>query len=266
MSNRLSEDVRAECQALDAFLAAHLAEFGRRTVFYDWTVADQVMHLHQVDLFGLLSMRDPDGFVAEVARIRAQQARGMELSQLIRESFGHLDAPALLETWRAAWQELCDLFDRSDPKARMKWFGPEMSIRSFAAARQMEVWAHGQDIYDLLQVRRPATAQIRNICELGVRTFGWSFSNRGEAAPEARVRVSLAGPDGARWIWNPDGKEAVEGTAEDFALVVTQRRHVEDTALHVTGASARRWMEIAQCFAGKPAIGPAPGVRRVRYG
>jgi len=55
----------------------------------------------------------------------------------------------------------------------------------------------------------------------------------------------------------------VIGPAEDFALVVTQRRHVDDTRLRVTGAGARRWMEIAQCFAGAPETGPAPGVRAV---
>jgi len=40
---------------------------------------------------------------------------------------------------------------------------------------------------------------------------------------------------------------------------VTQRRHVEDTKLDITGAIAREWMLIAQAFAGPPASGPAAG-------
>ena len=46
------------------------------------------------------------------------------------------------------------------------------------------------------------------------------------------------------------------GTAEDFCLVTTQRRHVDDTDLVVTGDSARDWMEKAQLFAGPPSDGP----------
>jgi hypothetical protein len=50
----------------------------------------------------------------------------------------------------------------------------------------------------------------------------------------------------------------VRGPAEDFCLVVTQRRHVDDTALRVAGDVARDWLEKAQAFAGPPTDGPAP--------
>jgi uncharacterized protein (TIGR03084 family) len=146
---------------------------------------------------------------------------------------------------------------------RMPWFGPPMSVASFAAARQMEVWAHGQDIYDLMGVRRTNDDRIHSICELGVRTHGWSFRNRGLEKP-APPAVRLIAPSGAEWLWNPGGADEIQGPAEAFALVVTQRRHVEDTDLAVRGRDARRWMEIAQCFAGTPATGPAPGARATR--
>jgi hypothetical protein len=45
------------------------------------------------------------------------------------------------------------------------------------------------------------------------------------------------------------------------AEVVTQVRNVADTKLAVTGESARRWMSIAQCFAGAAADPPPPGTR-----
>jgi len=38
----------------------------------------------------------------------------------------------------------------------------------------MVIWAHVQDIRDLLGLTRPTQPRIRNICELGVWTFGWS--------------------------------------------------------------------------------------------
>ena len=56
----------------------------------------------------------------------------------------------------------------------------------------------------------------------------------------------------------------MRGTAEDFCLVVTQRRNVRDTDLIATGEAAEQWMAIAQCFGGESGI-PAPGVRAVRW-
>lgn len=264
--NQLGDSVRQENEALDTFLGSLGSEDWRRhTLFFNWTVADEIMHLHQVDLFGVQAMRDPEGFAATVAKVRALQAQGVELSAQMRDSFGHLSPSELRAQWRGTWEALCEQFSASDPKGRVPWFGPSMSVRSFASARQMEVWAHGQDIFDLFAVRRANTDSLRNICELGVRTFGWSFENRREAVPPRAPHITLSAPSGASWSWNEEGEEGVSGSAEDFALVVTQRRNVQDTTLRVEGAGAHRWMQIAQCFAGPPEAGPAPGVRVVRY-
>ena len=48
------------------------------------------------------------------------------------------------------------------------------------------------------------------------------------------------------------------GTALDFCLVVTQRRHPSGTTLSVTGDVAARWMTLAQAFAGVPGPGREP--------
>ena len=53
-----------------------------------------------------------------------------------------------------------------------------------------------------------------------------------------------------------DATEAVTGPALDFCLVVTQRRHVDDTDLVVEGDAASDWMRKAQAFAGPPTDGP----------
>lgn len=257
------EDFRAESEALHALLAGlPEADWALVTDFYDWTIADEVMHLHLIDRFGMVSLTAPEQFPALLAEVRAGQARGYELSNRMRDDYGSLTPAALLATWRDTYLELCRRFDEADPEHRIPWFGPEMSVASFAAARQMEVWAHGQDIYDRLGLCRENHDRIRNICDLGVRTFGWSFRNRGLDKP-APPEVRLTGPSGAGWVWNESAAGRVHGPAEDFALVVTQRRHVDDTRLDVTGANARRWLEIAQCFAGAPADGPAPGERVV---
>jgi hypothetical protein len=76
-------------------------------------------------------------------------------------------------------------------------------------------------------------------------------------APEGEVRVTLKAPDGSTWEWG-SGDDAVTGTAEDFCLRVSQRRHRDDTGLVTTGPLADDWMDHAQCFAGLPTDGRPP--------
>ncbi len=151
--------------------------------------------------------------------------------------------------------------------ARIPWYGPSQSGRSFATARLMETWAHGLDVIEALHpvglAEAPApTDRLAHICHLGVATRGWSFVVRDQASPEAEVRVELTLPSGQSWsAGSEDAADRVTGEALDFCLVVTQRRHVDDTDLFVEGDAARAWMEVAQCFAGAATLPPAPGSR-----
>ena len=62
---------------------------------------------------------------------------------------------------------------------------------SFATARLMETWAHGQDIWDVAGRRRPLTHRLRHIAHLGVTTLGWTYVNRKLPAPSSAVAVLL---------------------------------------------------------------------------
>lgn len=69
-------------------------------------------------------------------------------------------------------------------------------------------------------------------------------------APVTELRVQLDGPGGERWTFGPEhAAQQVTGDAEEFCLVVTQRRHVDDTSLRVVGDDALGWMTQAQAFA-----------------
>jgi uncharacterized protein (TIGR03084 family) len=139
-----------------------------------------------------------------------------------------------------------------------------MGVRMFTTARQMETWAHGQAIYDLMGRTREPTDRLRNIAEIGVRTYGWTFANRQRPVPGPAPFVRLTAPSGALWEWNdPASADAVRGDALAFCQVVTQTRNVADTALQVQGEAAVEWMRLAQCFAGPPEDPPAPGARHV---
>jgi uncharacterized protein (TIGR03084 family) len=133
-----------------------------------------------------------------------------------------------------------------------------MGLASFISARLMETWAHGQDVVDALGIQREPTDRLRHVAFLGVRARGFSYTANGLATPESDVRVELTGPSGDLWTWG-DGTDSIRGTALDFCLVVTQRRHIADTDLEIRGPLAEGWMEIAQSFAGPPGSGRQPG-------
>lgn len=252
----------AECEAL----ARRADEFSEQqwsapTPFHGWTPWDQVAHLCLFDQAGLLAVTDESAFARLAADYRERRAHGREVSGIARDELGKMNGPVLLAHWRHTCRELAVALSKLQPATRLPWFGPDMSARSFATARMMETWAHGQDVYDGFGIERAPSDGLRSISHLGVTTFGWSFRNRGLVVPPHVPHVVLTGPESEQWEWHTSSDEHyVRGTAEDFCLVVTQRRHVSDTGLDYAG-SGSAWMAIAQCFAGKPADGPPPGAR-----
>jgi len=195
----------------------------------------------------------------------ALRARGLNNVQAARERLGNPQGAALLALWHRTARALCERLTGIAPETRMPWAGPGMGLRMFATARQMETWSHGQAIYDLLGVERPqASPRLRNIAEIGVRTYGWTFRNRNQEPPGPQPQVRLDTPFGEPWVWAGEGG-LVAGDAIQFCQVVAQTRNIADTALRVEGDAARAWMALAQCFAGPPET-PPPAGTRVRAG
>lgn len=257
-------DLRDEADELHGLLATLDREAWQRpTLFKAWTANDIVRHLHIGDLMALASATVPAAFHALMADIRARRAQGLNRLDETSQRLDGLAGKALLDRWRETLDRLCAALADKAPEARLVWAGPDMGVGMFTTARQMETWAHGQAIYDLLGTDRPAPApRLRNIAEIGVRTFGWAYRNRGLPVPEARPFISLETPLGETWTWNtPSSQEAVTGDAFAFCQVVTQTRNVDDTSLRIVGPTARHWMSIAQCFAGPPETPPAAGTR-----
>lgn len=256
-------DFRAEADDLNTLLLMlREADWARVTAFKSWTVDDVVRHLHSGDLLAAASADGPDAFARMRAEAQALRDSGMTRLEAERHRLRHLNGPRLRENWYARMAALCDRLATMPADTRFTWAGPDMGLRMFATARQMETWAHGQEIYDVMGVARRPTDRLRNIAEIGVRTYGWTFANRREPLPGPAPFVRLRGPSGDDWTWNdPAPDNRVEGDALDFCQVVTQVRNVADTALTVTGHPARTWMRIAQCFAGPPEDPPAPGTR-----
>lgn len=233
-----------------------------QTQFKQWTVADILGHLYIWNDAAALTLADSTAFAAFFERVAASmQGRGG-----LRAFESGLLAGKTPTEIRDAWQQsvgaLCQIYDHADPKHRVQWGGPDMSVRSCISARLMETWAHGQAIFDLAGIERVDTDRLRSIVMLGINTFAFNFRINGLDVPASMPAVRLAAPSGATWAFGDvDSGESITGNASEFCQVVTQVRNIADTALVVHGHTATQWMAIAQCFAGPPNPPPAPGTR-----
>ena len=249
-------DLDAESADLDDRVADLPDEDWRRaTPAAGWTVADTIAHLEASDQMALTAVTSQEAFRELFVKLATE---GMGVVDAQVSSVRDRSKAETMRVWREGRADLSSAIAAVEPGTKIGWFGPPMSPVSFATARLMETWAHGQDVVDALgQVREP-TARLKHVAEIGVRTHVFAHVLRDEAMP-GPVRVELAAPDGSTWAWGPaDAEQRVSGPALDFCLLVTQRRHRSDLALTAVGAEADHWLDIAQAFAGAPSSGRAP--------
>ncbi len=249
----LLRDLQDEHDALDERVAGLTEEQWRTPTPADgWDIADCISHLTYFDGTAGLALTDADGFAAHVT-----------------ELFGNLDSGAdtaigrgqsgadLLAQWRSGRAALLSHASSADPSVRVPWYGPPMSLASFVTARLMETWAHGQDVSDALGLAPVTSERLRHVCHIGVGARAYAYLVHGVEDGGAPVHVALTGPGAGTW-GPPDADDRITGTALDFALLVTQRRHISDVALTVEGDTAEQWMSIAQAYAGPAGTGRKP--------
>jgi uncharacterized protein (TIGR03084 family) len=254
----ICDDLQAETAELVRILVPlPAALWDQETPAAGWTIRDQVGHLAFFDETGTLAATDEVAFrasAAELMKAKDPGVAGLDRARALK--------PAELLSWFMNVRgSMIATFRTLDGRARLPWYGPSMAATSFATARLMETWAHGQDIADTVGADRTPSERLKHIAHIGVRARPFSYATNGRDVPEGAVRVTLTSPSGATWSWNEEAGDAnsVTGDALDFCLMVTQRRHVRDTNLVVTGPLAEDWVGIAQAFAGGPGSGRAPG-------
>ncbi len=230
------------------------------TPFYDWTIRDEICHIAYFDDKANLAATNPDGFHKDMEKIFEGITSVDDFLVKAVADLVKLPSRELMAFWVNERTKMIKTFEVLGSEDQIPWYGPPMTAESFVIARIMETWAHGQDVADAIGFKREATERLRHIAHLGVKTFGWSFKNRGLEKPAQKVRVELESPAGETWLWNEDCTEnTITGSAEDFCLVVAQRRHIDDTKLITNGDIAQEWMSLAQVFAGPPEKGPEAG-------
>lgn len=253
---QICDDLAAEHEALDEMIGSLATEdWSRPTPSDGWTIADQVSHLTFFDHRATLAMVDPDEFVADRTRLFEAAPRDLSVEMSRVEP-----ASVVLDTWRKNRRRLLDAAHGARDSDRVPWYGPSMSVTSFLTARLMETWAHGCDVADALERPIVASSRLRHVAHIGVTARPYSLMVNGREPDDRPIRVELVAPSGDEWSWGESDAEggAVRGTALDFALVVTHRRHLTDTSLDVSGDAARSWMSVAQAFAGPAGPGRAP--------
>jgi uncharacterized protein (TIGR03084 family) len=254
----LVADLRAESAALDAIVSRlQHPEWATGTPAEGWDVQDQIWHLAWFDGAAYRAIAKPAASADEHASAVAGIARYAD--DVVRR--GREQQPeAVLSRWREESKMFQSAALEASPRTRVGWFDTEMSVASLVTARLMETWAHGQDVRDAFGLAPEISDRLRHVAHLGFSAMPYAFRAHGQSPPATPVRVELRLPSGGLCTFGPVGTaDQVIGSALDFSLVVTQRRHLDDVELEVTGPTAVRWMSIAQSFAGPPGPGRAPG-------
>ena len=254
---------KEECNALyNLLINADNNSFKLNTQFKSWTINDVLYHLHVWNIAALLSLKNENEFKEFMQNFIEAIKSGNSAREYEKILSNNAEGLDLLYLWKEKYEKVSDEFAQSDPKKRVKWAGPDMSVRSSITARHMETWAHGQEVFDRLGAVRNDGDHVQNIIHLGVATFGWTFINRKLPVPGQMPYISLSLPSGRSVTYNEESNLSfVKGSGVEFCQIVTQTRNVLDTSIKYHGKIASAWMSLAQCFAGKPEDPPDKGQR-----
>jgi uncharacterized protein (TIGR03084 family) len=251
-------DLSAESVELDTLVGGLATDaWATPTPAEGWTIAHQIAHLAWTDEAARLAAVEPEEFQVELRKALENPSGFVDDGAAEGAA---LPAGELLTYWRQTRGELQDALRAVPAGEKVAWFGPPMSATSMATARLMETWAHGQDVADALGVTRRPSGRLRHVAHLAVRTRDFAYLLNDRKPPAAAFHVELSGPEGDVWTWGPDdADQRVTGTALDFCLLATQRRHRDDLDVQAVGAEADDWLGIIQAFAGMPGKGRERG-------
>jgi uncharacterized protein (TIGR03084 family) len=252
----LLDDLAAEHETLDERVADLTAEeWLVPTPAEGWNIADAISHLTYFDRSATLALTDEAAFDEHVRHLVAHASDGLDVEELVtRWRTGRATLSA------CAAQRAGEATERGERPGRVPWYGPAMSLNTLVTARLMETWAHGQDVADALGLPPVATPRLRHVIHIGVGARPYAFGVHGMEDTGEPIFVHTRNPadETVIWTWGPeDAADELSGSALALALVLTQRRHPADTDVRATGATAERFLSVAQAFAGPAGPGRA---------
>jgi uncharacterized protein (TIGR03084 family) len=252
------EDLTAEGDEIDRLLVGlDPAEWSTPTPAEGWTIAHQIAHLAATFRMAGLAAADPEAFKALLSRLSDDFDTNVQAALAPYLA----DPPdVLLERWRseraAAQKALADV----SPGQLVQWLVRPLPAPVLASAGMMELFGHGQDIFDSLGARRQPTDRLWHLVAFATRVWDFGYQARNMTPPDVQLRFEITAPSGALWQFGPeDSPDRITGPALDFCLLVTRRRHRADLKLTATGAHADAWLDLAQAYRGPAGPGRAPG-------
>jgi enediyne biosynthesis protein E11 len=252
------EDFLAESEEIES-MVANLDEAGWNTdtPAVGWTITHQIAHIAFTAAFAELAVTD-EAAVKELAAVAQEDYQGAIDASLIM--YLAMPTSELLAEWRARREAATALLTALPAESTVPWLVDRLQPSVLAAAGLAELFAHGQDIADGLGVVREYTDRIGHVAWYGTYMRDFAYVSHDLTPPPEKFRFELTGPSGVQWNFGPaDATQRVTGTAVDFCLLVSRRRHRDDTALTATGEEANRWLDIAQIYRGPAGAGRQSG-------
>jgi uncharacterized protein (TIGR03084 family) len=177
---------------------------------------------------------------ARLVRLSAENPGAFGVTPQI--SYDSLDEAIL--TWLIEQRKANALLAAAPAKPELPWSDGPLRPSVLAAAALTELFACGQDIADALGIRPRRDDAIGHVAYYGVRTRDHAY-RRYRRTPPGPFRFELRAPSGTRWDFGPEETaDRVTGPAEDFCLLVTRRRDVEDLALTFSGEHTAEWLDL----------------------
>ncbi|WP_370366326.1 TIGR03084 family metal-binding protein [Catenulispora sp. GP43] len=251
-------DLAAEAAELERAVAGlDPAGWATPTPAPGWTVAHQIAHLGFVAHLAWTAAADPQTF-AKMAAAAKDDFEGAVNAALTDYLTGGPDQT--LERWRTEQAAATKALAEVPAGQVVPWLVNPLPPSILAAAGMMELFGHGQDVYDALGIDRTPTDRIGHLAFFGSRTRDFGYLAHGLTPPAEEFRFELTAPSGLVWNFGPDdAAERITGPAYDFCLLVSRRRHHADLAITASGAEAERWLEIAQAYRGPAGEGRKAG-------
>lgn len=138
MAMQQAHDFQDESDALAAlFEPLDEKDFETPTLFKGWTINNILRHLHVWNIAADLALADEAAF-GEFIKEMAVGIRGGGLPDFEAAYLEGLSGHALVAAWSSQYRAMTARFASADPKHRVKWVGPDMSVISSITARLME--------------------------------------------------------------------------------------------------------------------------------
>ncbi|MEU0565743.1 TIGR03084 family metal-binding protein [Nonomuraea sp. NPDC005983] len=255
---KVIQDLSAESAELDRILAGLPgARWKEPTPAPGWTIAHQVGHLSFIYRIAGMAASDPDGFRSMMASIKDGLSEAVNAAL---DEYTVLPPAELLARWREERAAGIRALAAVPDGQVVPWLVRPLPAEILASAGIMETFAHGQDILDALGIAREPTDRIRYLVIFAVLTWDFGYEARGMTPPDVQFRYELTAPSGELWAYGPEtADQKIVGSALDFCLLVTRRRHRDDCDVTAVGPDADAWLDIAQAYRGPAGSGRRPG-------